>query len=156
MAIALENSNLVAQKVKAALTNANPAIQNQYIAFKSYFAQQKGNPDLQFIPFTSTNVLTTGYAATDAACTVYAVFTQKAGTGTTAGYLNIIDGASGNTGARLSSVYHKTVGDQSFNFVPSGMAIATALSIFDTTAATGTTVTTGASDAVQGFVVIGA
>lgn len=158
MAIALENANKVWQKVAAALKNANPEAQTTFMGVKAYLAQQKGNPDLQFVPFAAADIVAaTGYDTTIAACTVYGVYFKKAGTGTTVGFLKLLDGATLATGTTLAAFYHKTVGDNAHYVNPVGLAFATELNVSDTTnLSTGTTATTGASDGVDGFVIIGA
>lgn len=83
MAIALENSNLVWQKVKIALANAGPAVQTQFAALKAYLAQQKRNPDLQFIPFTEAQADDAdGTGLLDAPGRLVAVYFKKDATAT--------------------------------------------------------------------------
>ena len=81
MALSVENSNLVWQKVRKGLANANPAIQGQFKALKEYLVSQKLNPDLQFIPFNEAVIVqATGYSPIAAACTLYGVYFIKNGT----------------------------------------------------------------------------
>jgi hypothetical protein len=60
MALSTENANLVWQKVKMALMDASPAVQQQFADLKMYLSTQGRNPDLQFIPFTETQAIANG------------------------------------------------------------------------------------------------
>jgi hypothetical protein len=78
MALSLENANLVRQKVKIALANAHPVIQEQFKDLLFYLATQRGNIDLQFVPFTEVQAdAAGGTAVVDAACKLYGVFVKK-------------------------------------------------------------------------------
>ena len=78
MAIALVDSNLAWQRVKIALLNANPAAQGAFAGLKAYLAQQKGNAQLQFIPFTEVQADDAdGTGLMDVACRVIAMYVKK-------------------------------------------------------------------------------
>jgi hypothetical protein len=160
MAVSLQSGNLVWQKVNQALANANPSIQQAFKALKTYLATQKGNPDLQFLPFSDADIVTaTGYTPVAAACTVYGVYFIKNGTGTGTGtdsWLTLANGASNETDAEKFMALMTSIADQEVYAVhPQGLAFGTDLTISgETSAQDGTESTSG--DAGSGFVIIGA
>src|ERR1035437_81397 len=101
MALTLENGNKVWQKVKAALNDSNPAAQNAFRELKAYLAQQKRNPDLQFIPFSSATAAdpginqNTGYSPIGVPAKVLALYIkkQKATANTTPSFIRVYDAA---------------------------------------------------------------
>ena len=105
MALSLVSANLAWQEVIKGLANANPAIQGQFKALKSYLASQKRNPDLQYIPFNEAVIVQpTGYSPIGGVTsTVYGVYfikngTSGAGTGTDS-WLTLANDASNATDA---------------------------------------------------------
>jgi hypothetical protein len=160
MAVSVENANLVWQKVKIALMNSNPAAQAAFKGLKEYLAQQKGNPDLQFIPFGDANVVAaTGYSPVGAACTVYGVWFKKNGTGTgtaTDSWLTLANDTSNTTDATKFVALMTSIANQEvYATYPNGLAFGTDLTISgETSAQDGTESTAG--DSGSGFVIIGA
>lgn len=161
MAVSTQDSNLVWQSVKKALANANPAAVEAFQALKIYLATQKGNPDLQFIPFSDALLTTaTGYSPVGAACTFYGVYFAKTGTsGTGTGtdsWLTIANDASNVTDAtKFIALMTSVAGQQVFATYPHGLAFGTDLTISgETSAQDGTESTAG--DSGNGFVIIGA
>ena len=72
MAVVLENSQLVWQKVKNALANATPATQDAFQGLRKYLSTQGRNPDLQFIAYSEAQAIASaGTDLTGAACKVY-------------------------------------------------------------------------------------
>jgi hypothetical protein len=161
MALTLEDGNKVWQKVNKALAGgvgANPASVEAFRGLKMWLATQKGNPQLQFIPFSAEQVVTaTGYQATDAPCKVYGLFAKgRRTTGTTSSFLDTHAAATdGATTTTVISNRFKAVGQQYATVCPDGIAHETALTIHAGTAVGGT-VDSSAADAADGFVIVGA
>jgi hypothetical protein len=158
MALSLQDGVQVWQKVKQALTNANPATQNAFRVLREYIATQGQNPQLQFVPFTAAQIVTNnGFAAADVACTLYGVYANGARTtGTTSAFFAIHAAADNSaTTTTILTERFKATG-QSFGAVfPSGMAVETALTVSCATAVGGAT-ESSAADAANGFVLVGA
>ena len=155
MALSLEDSNLVWQKVKIALADSNPAIQNQFAELKKYFAQQLRNPQLQFVPFTEVQADDAdGTGIVDAACKVYAFYAKKNSSGTDA-YVKLYDSATVDTtaGEQLFAFPMLIASEQIAYFHVGGQAMANGVTITQHTTSIGTT---DASEGADGFVIIGA
>lgn len=160
MALATEAGNKVWQKVKNYLSanNGNPAAQGAFADLKAFMAQQKRNPDLQFIPFTAEQAVTdTGTDLVGAACTLYGIYAKgRRTTGTTASFLAVHAAATnGATTTTLVTSRFKAV-SQEFSFVTgAGLACETGCTISAATAVGGATEST-AADAADGFLIVGA
>lgn len=161
MALSLQDGVQVWQKVKNALTvgNANPGIQNAFRVLREYLATQGGNPQLQFIPYTAAGITTNGgFAATDAACTVYGVYGKGARTtGTTQAFFQLFNQAD-NTASTTLILYltQLAAAGQSFGAVfPTGIAFSTSVTVASDTTVAGAT-ESAAADACNGFVLVGA
>ncbi len=160
MALVTESGNKVWQKVKNYLSanNANPAAQGAFSDLKAWLAQQKRNPDLQFIPYTAEQATTdTGVDLVGAACTVYGFYAKgRRTTGTTSSFVAIHAAATnGATTTTLITTRFKAV-SQEFSWVSGfGLACETGLTISAATAVGGATESTTA-DAADGFVIVGA
>lgn len=158
MAVALENSQLVWQKVKNALANANPTDREAFRALRAYLSTQGRNPDLQFIAYSEADSLVA--AGTDmvgAACTLYGWYGKaKRTTGTTSAFIALHAAATANASTTtLDTVRIKATG-QTFSVLHSkGQAVETGLTINAATAVGGQTEST-TPDGADGFVVIGA
>jgi len=161
MALSLEDANKVSQKVKHALADANPAIVAQFKALFTYLATQKGNPQLQFIPFSDAQIITaTGYSPIGAVTsTLYGVYQVKNGTGTgtaTDSWLTI-GNASTNTvdATKFVALMTAVAADEVCASYPHGLIFGTDMTISgETSAQDGTESTAG--DAGPGFVILGA
>lgn len=161
MALSLENGNLAWQKVKIALANANPAAQAQFAALKAYLAQQKGNPNLQFIPFGDADLVqATGYSPIGAVTsTVYGVYFRKNGTGVGTGTDSwlTVGNASTNTvdATKFIALMTQSADDEVAAIYPDGLIFGTDLTLTgETSAQDGTESTSG--DSGSGFILIGA
>lgn len=158
---ALVAPNLVWQKVTAALANANPGIQQQFKALKSYLAQTT-NPDLQFLAFTDAQVTTdTGTQLATGAGRLYGFYVKKsgtAGTGTaTDSFVGIVDSATVNTSFAsllLAELVLLNINDERAFTDPVGVVVANGWNISAGTTTTLTTEST-AGDAGPGFIIIG-
>lgn len=168
MALALQDENIVWQKVNKVLSNqsggnvtgtpASPMAANIFRALKLQMATQKLNPQLQFVPFSYANLTgATGYLpGIGVAHHVYGFYAHKSGTGTTGAWISVDDAASGAPGSRRYQTYLVTTLDEAYAVWPQGISMATDLTVGITTTSTGTTEITGAGDVIQGFVLIGA
>ena len=166
MALSLQNSNLVWQKAKIGLdaepTGAGSATPMPALAafkaLKEYLATIKGNPDLQFVPITATDIdAASGLILADVACKLYAVFLKKLAT-TTRVYTYLIDDASDDTGfATDARVLLSQAGSEetAFAIFPAGEAMAAGLVAKAYDDADGTSNALEA-DTPNGFVIIGA
>ena len=158
MALSLQSGNLVWQKVKMALENAEPAAQFAFKGLKEWMAQQKGNPDLQFVPFIATSIDDAGgQVLADAACRVYGVYGKKRATATDV-YLvlldDVTDDAGGATDARLSVAFLEA--SETFTgMYPDGLSMAAGVVAKAYTDYDGVTDST-AADCPDGFVLVGA
>ena len=158
MALTLEAGNKVWQKVKMALEDANPAAQTAFKGFKEWMAQQRSNPDLQFVAFAGASIDDAGGAVlADAACKLYAWYGKKTATATDA-YLVLLDDATddagGATDARVSAGF-LVASEPQFGFYPFGLPMAAGLVGKTYTDYDGVTDST-AGDSPNGFVIIGA
>lgn len=163
MAIALESSNKVWQKVNAAVNAASganksfsPAIVNALLELKKYLATQKSNPDLQFIPFSAAQIVTNlGYSPDVDACKVYAFVAKNSGAGDgTDSFIGLHD-AVNNASAGLVSGLIQDDYDEFALIYPRGLAIATEVTVSGATTVLGATESAEAN-AADGFLVIGA
>lgn len=158
MALSTQNANIVWQKVKAQLLNASPAIQNAFADLKAYLANQKGNPDLQFVQFTAEQVVTNGgYSPDIDGARIYGIyFKGRRTSGTTAAFGALHD-ATDNSATTTTVVTAKfnLTGQAFFATYPDGFLLATELTVSCATAVGGAT-ESSAADAFDGFVVAGA
>ena len=160
MALVVEDGAKVWQKVRQALSGANPAIQGQFKALKEYLTQQKGNPQLQFVPFNeAVLVQATGYSPIGAACTLYGVYFIKNGTvgsGTaTDSWLSLANGASNATVAEQFVALMTSVASQQASAIyPNGLIFGTDFTISGQTSAQDGTEST-ANDSGNGFAIVG-
>lgn len=158
MAIALENSNKVWQKVKIALASATPAEQEVFAQLKAYLATQKKNVDLQFIPFSAENIIANlGYCPDVDACTIYGFYAKgRRTTGTTASFVSVNDATDNSaTTTTLYSKRFKVTGESVAIVDPRGQVVATDITVSAATTVGGATESV-AADAADGFLIIGA
>ena len=158
MAVVLENSQLVWQKVKNALANANPADQAAFKGLKEYLSTQGRNPDLQYISFSEAQAIANGGTdLTAAACTLYGFYARASRTsGTTSAFVALH--ASGTNGATTTTIVTGRIKAVNHAFVYTsvrGLPVETGLTISAATAVGGSTEST-TPDGADGFVVIGA
>ena len=158
MAVVLESSQLVWQKVKNALANAGPASQEAFRGLKQYLATQGGNPDLQFISYSEAQAIVDhGTDLVGAACKLYGFYGKASRTsGTNVAFVAIHAAADNSaTTTTLDTVRIKAAG-QTFSIIhPRGHASETGLTIASATTVGGPTEST-TPDGADGFVVIGA
>lgn len=156
-AASFESPNKTWQRVAWALAGASPAAQAQFKALKMWLSTQKGNPQLQFLPFNAAGIITaTGQALVGSAVTLYGVYSKKLATATDV-YLVIFDDATDDAGAATDArvvLPHLVSGDEAIYIGPQGIAmpsgvVAKAYTDFD-----GTT-DSAVGDAPNGFCIIG-
>lgn len=165
MAVSAESAIKVRQKaynaVYSPLGSSTSAISPyHFYALKALFLHlslNKGNPDLAFKPYSTADCTTNnGTDLTGAACTLYAWYGSAARTsGTTASFGAIHDAADNS--ATTTTVWTAKINatGQSFLFVePNGRALATGCTISHATAVGGAT-ESSATDATNGFVIVG-
>lgn len=160
MAVVLENSNKVWQKVRMALDSVGggAAARTMFKELKAFLATQGGNPELQFIPFSAEQAVTAaGVDLTAAPCKVFGVYAKgRRTTGTTSSFLDFHAAATdAATTTTILDFRFKAVGQQVIWANPSGLASETGLTVHAATAVGGT-VDSVAADAADGFVIIGA
>jgi hypothetical protein len=167
--VVTQSANLVRQKAYNAVygtgtgTSTDSVSPYFFYAVKALFlhlAINKGNPDLQFIPYTAAQDITAaGYLPLGAgACTLYAWFTKATRTSLTTKAYDTIRDATDNTttDATIATQMTNLAGQQAIMVWPNGFPVATELVITSTTAVDGQTETTTAALASNGFVIVGA
>lgn len=156
MALTTESAGRVRQKTKE--FSKSPGI---FYALKSLFlhlAANKGNPDLAFLPITSTSIDDSGgQVLVDAACTLYAVYAKKLATATDV-YLAIFDDATDDAGAGTDGrivLPFLAASEESFWMNPNGLTMATGVVAKAYTDFDGTTDSTD-TDCPNGFAIVAA
>lgn len=165
MALTTESAGRVRQKAYNFLqqsTGTSTASVSPYClyAIKSLFlhlAGNKGNPDLQYVPYTAEQaIVAAGTSLVGGACTLYAWFAKGRRTsGTTASWQTILDAAANSTDASvIASMRFKLTGDQFVQIYPNGIALATDALIAAVTISSGS-VESSTADASDGFIIVG-
>jgi hypothetical protein len=163
MALALESAGKVRQKAR--IYTHNHLIAAQLKGFFTWWAQDKGNADLQLVPFAGLDTEgVNGYnSGIDAACTLYAVYGKKTRTAEDV-FLAILDDATGAEGTTfLMSIGYfgvngtSTTAPQDEQFVASttGWPVAAGVNVKAYTTVAGTT-DSSAGAAPDGFFIVGA
>jgi hypothetical protein len=161
-AFAFENANKVWGRVNIALVNASPATKKVFQALKLHLSTQKGNPDLQFLPFINTSIDDAGgqVLATGAA-RILAIWGVKPATATDV-YLVAFDDATDDAGAGtdgrvvlpfLESVAAPNEREEEVFISPRGVVLAAGLVMKAYTDFDGTTDSTD-TDCPSGFVLV--
>ena len=171
MALSLESAGRVRQKAYNAVyasgtgTSSNSVSPYHYYGIKALFlhiAANKGNIDLQFVPFTAEQTVANaslGFAPDLDAFALYCLFGKARRTsGTTASHISLYNATVGadtdaDTGALTIEVVNAT--GQQFLFVwPNGKNFSTDITIQAATAAQGGT-ESSAADSIDGFLIVG-
>lgn len=98
MALTLEDANKTWQRVNIALANARPDVVAAFAALKHYLAQDKRNPQMQFVSILSGSVDDAGgQVLADAACKLVGLYLKKQATATDV-YLALFDDATNDAG----------------------------------------------------------
>lgn len=162
MAISLQSANLVRQKALAAViakgvgTTAGNGDPIALYALKAFFLNwsQKGNADLQFLPFSEAQAdAAGGTALADAACRIYFVYTRKENAATD-NWTKIYDDSTDDTtdGDAILSIPQFEANADSFYVSSPGIPVATGIVVTQHTTQVGST---DGSDGGGGFVIIG-
>ncbi len=159
MALTVQDGVVVWQKVKQALTGANPANQNAFRVLREYIATQGGNPQLQFIPYTSAqSIVNNGTSLVGGACTLYGWYVKAtravAGVAAFTSLVDAADNTATTTTIDTAKVDAVTTSQEFCVIHPRGRAIATDVIITSTTAVGGATESASA-DGNQGFIIVG-
>lgn len=158
MAISLQNSQLVWQKVAKALAGASPAAQEAFRNLKTYIATQGGNPQLQFVPFSAEQITTDGgYTPVVGTALVYGWYAKaRRSSGTTAAFMSLHDATTnGATTTTIDTAKFNLTGQDAFGIHSIGFRLGTDLTVACATAVGGAT-ESSAADAADGFVIVGA
>jgi hypothetical protein len=160
MALSLEDGNKVWQKVNKALADAEPAAVFAFRGLKQWLAEQKGNPQLQFVTIDGTviDTATNGQDhGIDAAHRIYGLYLKKANTATDT-YFAVYDDATnvsgGATDARMS-IGLLEAKETFIGVYPDGLVMADGLISKGWTDFDGTT-DANEADTPNGFYVLGA
>lgn len=161
MALSLESSSLVRQKVYAALGGVTNETANHKLwwnATRELFntLTSKGITKLQFVPFSETDADDDdGTGLIDAASTIYMLYVKKTGTDTTENTVKLFESATVDTGATAQtlSIILNAASQEAALIYPAGFAQATGITVTQHTTIEGST---DGSNGGDGFIVIGA
>ena len=162
MALSLQAASLVRQKTK--MYNLSPAVFYALKAFFLYWATNKGNADLQYIPFSNITSAdpgicqATGYSPIGAVTsTVHVLYARNDGTGDGTNSFISLHNNTTNTDVDLAFVTGLISDDNDeFLFVsPKGITFGTDLTISAATTNGGAT-ESAAANAANGFVIVAA
>lgn len=157
MALSLQSAGIVRQKARS--ITRNPGIYRVLQALFMHLASNKGNPDLQWVPWSGTELGSDGGNAdkvlADAACRVYAIYFKKAATATGA-WIKFSDHASAAsaTAGEFTAEFN-AASEERIAIFPDGFAQGTGWTMRQDTTAAGSTRTLLAN-AVHGFALISA
>lgn len=158
MALALQSANLVRQKTR--MYTLNPFVFYSLKAFFLWWATNKGNADLQILDIDATTA-TTGDGqdhGIDEACQLYFVYVKKLATATDA-YYKLYDDADNDSeeaGDIRVDVALLEASDIFVGTYPDGLPLAAGVASSFTTAGGDGATQSGAADAGNGFLIIGA
>lgn len=155
MAVSLESAGRVRQKTRA--ITLDPAVFLTLKSFFHYWATNKGNADLQFVPVADADTTSSaGVISVDAPCVVYVVYVKKGSTATDS-YFKLYDDITDDT---TTTDLRLTLGlleanEEHIVIYPKGLTMATGVVSTSHTEGTGTTDST-TGDSGDGFLIIGA
>jgi len=151
MALSLSDANLVRQRAYAETRKAK--VQAALKSFFSYWAQHKGNADLQIVFFSA--LADTDTVIADAACKVHALFVASPSDASNASFVKMTDHASASSDADPTWCNKVAAGATELLMSYDGLAAANGITMQGNTTASGGT-GTAAGDATSGFVIVGA
>jgi hypothetical protein len=154
MALTLTAALSVKQKTLSDTRNASS--QSLLRTFFSYWAQHKGNADLQFVPITGLS--SADLVLADVACRLHVLFLRKPAASTTSAWFKGSNHAT--TAAANGDIVVLLVGtgggDQEVcQIYPDGLRFTTGLTVASHTTVNGST-DSDAADAPVGFAIVGA
>lgn len=154
MAVSTQDPVLAWRRVRNALHSFKPSTQLALMAFKSWLAQQGGNPDLQFSSFGALSASETVLITGGGTGKLFALVLKKAATATVT-FSKLTDHASASSDAASDiRVPQNVASDEAVLLFAKGYALANGAVMQGNTTADG-----GASsgaDAASGFALIGA
>ncbi len=162
MALTLEDGQNVWRKVESFFTShdggsANPTHQRAVLnSLKLWFVEQKGNPQLQFLPFSAADIVTNlGYSPLDVPAKVYALYIKNPGNSTgTDSYITLHNAANNASVPFITGLIQ--VSDDEFLYLNArGADFTTDVTVSAATTSGGAT-ESAAADAGNGFLIIGA
>lgn len=172
MSLTTESAIKVRQKAYNAVygtgtgTSSDSVSPYHFYAIKALFlhlAANKGNPDLQFVPYSAEQATDpNGTSLVGGACTLYAWFCKGRRTSaTTAAFETLYDGVvndstgdSDPTGDAIAIQLLNLTGQQFLLVHPNGFPVVNDLNIISTTTEGGTTESSAANSS-DGFVIVG-
>lgn len=163
MALSTESANKVRIKAFAAVTvkqgttqgNGDPIAQYALKSFFLNWAANKGNADLQFLPFSEADADGNGgKVLLDAACRVYFVYTSKENSATD-NWTKLYDDSTDDStdGDAVLSLPQFEAKDDSFYVNSNGLPMATGVVVTQHTTQVGST---DGDNGASGFVIVGA
>jgi hypothetical protein len=156
MAFSGEAQNKVWLKVRERIANASPGVQKQFKALKEFLATQKGNPDLQFLPFTEADCdAAGGTVVLSGGCTLYGVYTKKENSATDNWFWLYDDATNDGTAAdAMVCLPQLRANEEACAIFPNGFVLGTGIVV--TQYATDPLGASDGSNGADGFVIIGA
>jgi hypothetical protein len=151
MPLSTQVSLLAKRRVMSYANSLKPGVNGTLSWLFQYFAQFKGNPDLQFVPM---DTLTNGNTViADAACKVYAIVLTKA-TATKSWFKGTDNATTSTTDGSQDLGLAISGADNSMALIfPDGLAMASGLTVCANT--TGTGATGSGANGPAGFVLLG-
>ena len=161
MALTLEDGQRVWLKVDAYLSShdegtASPAAVEAFRGLKAWMVSQRGNPSLQFVPYSTTNIGTgtDGYNLTVVG-RVYGWYGKNPGQSTGTDSYVTLHNAADNASVPFLTNLIQDDNDEFANIYPRGIVFGTDITISGATTAGGTT-ESALVDTADGFIIIGA
>lgn len=157
MAFSASDANKVWQQVQISLDalGASGLARDTFRALKAALAQTKGNPQLQFLPFSEADAdVAGGTVLLSGACRLYGVYTKKENSATdnvTKVYDDATDDTTAGDDILALPQFEANVGSSYVN--SSGIPMATGIVITQHTTVEGST---DGSNGANGFLIIGA
>lgn len=154
MALSLESGLAVFQKCRAESRKA--FVQLSIKALKSYIAQNLGDIQLQFVPFTDLTSASTGSTVVmaDVPCKLYGLFIQSPAAAATKAYFKATDDETTASGTAFELGLGVTATKQQFLSFPDGKSFANGIAVRGDTAIDGTT-GSATGDKLNGFLIVG-
>ena len=154
MALSLESGLAVKQKCRGESRKAS--VQLALKALFSYIAQNRGDLQLQFVPFSDLTSASTGTAAVmaDVPCKLYGAFIASPTGATSAAYFKATDDET----TASATAYEMGIGiaatKQHFLSFPDGKSFASGIAVRSDTAIAGSTGSV-TGDKLNGFLIVG-
>ena len=156
--------NLVWQKVKLALANATPGAQQAFKGLREHLTTGGRNPFLTIKQFSDADLITAndGLGLGAGTAKIYGIYIKKNDDATDSAFLVVDNGTDDNiyagalTASYAISIFSRIASDECLFIDAKGYDILLGIRLASVTAPSGTTVSSAAADAVNGFIVYGA